>query len=813
MFDRRYIKIEVDHAQSRTKRKRLNFTLSGWAFLNGVLNGCFISPITGKIQPTPNSEEPEFQTLNTGRFRKLQLSDGTAIDSHTPGLDFVSFGPDHADQGIKVVGDNVTGVGFKTNAPLAQNTGYTATFYAYGQGTDQDGVLGEMFWANDQNLTGGGVGIKVFLDGRVEIYKDDVNKPVFRGSCTGGGYTPGTVQGGSYARATDEYVAVRVEVSQNRFITITSSRAGVMQYAAPWAIDRYNEDGVLTAAAQPVLPAKKWGWYVPKGGAAVIAAPVVYGFTSPYAISEAFAFEETPTYVGPVGTDVLTGRVIPYSPAVTVTLLKEDGTTTYDRTSRKFRAKVSFSGAAFVSGVVGAYPRIRVDTPEPEGGAIDVTEYMLSLGPYAVEDGPMGTSADLVLKGDCPVPFIDEQELRPFRLTLIPHPDDPDSPEPCIILDAVGDVPEWVDGYEPESQSIHIRLEDRMRLVREAQFSETVVFDGLPLCQPPGDGESVVSICLREGGMSNAELVDLPRVENEDGSLFLIDDTPGQRAGEWNFAAKARQLVSDILEEAWDMAPQYAWGLKPTVDGLRAYAVDVEGDETEVATFYRTLDDAETDDDYVENELGAWPLLYGRGHKRIKLPKEGNVVRVNGYDPGTGEGIQAFAEDVASRDPASANGPDKLGVSRIVFVRKRSLTTQTAVNRVAIKLRDAIAKRQYLEPWPAFMRFKADGSPVWRADMVMLRQAKRDGSNSKVRVSALTTDILDENGAGLMDSEGGLAPVSVRLTDYCGGAIVGRGGSAAFDIAGRQIAHVMDGGSSYGETNVDGSMAFVVRLT
>lgn len=801
-MDRRILKVEVDHAQSRLKRPSINFTLRGWDFIDGTLEGCFVSPITGKLQPIPNSEEPDFQTSDSGRFRKIKLADGATLDLNTPAGTFETFGPDHAGQGIRYVGDNTAGIGFTTTAAWAQNTGATILAYAYSQGTDQSGVLVETYWANDASLTGGGVGFKFYQDGRADIFKDSPSQPVYKGSFTGGGYTPGTVRGGSYARATDEYVAFRIEAA-GQFIMITSSRGGVIQFKAPWGIDRYKDDGTLDEAAEPLLPPKKWGWYVPKGSASIIAAPVIYGFTSPYAISKSYSLAEVPTYVGPSGVDVLFGRVLPFSPDVTVQLVKPDGVTPYDRTAKEFRAKVNFSGVAFVSGVVGGYPRIATDTSVPSGGPFDISDYVLSVSPFAVEDGPDGAGCDLILRGDCPVAYIDEVELRPFRFSLIPSPDDEDPQPALVLLDGVGDPPQWVDGFEPASQSIHIRVWDRMRLVREAKFRESVVWDGLPLCCPPSDGMSLAGSTLREGGLRDAELVDLPRIENQDGSLFTIDDTPAQIVGQWNLSAKARQLFEDILIQGMEMAPNYMWGLRPKVAGTRAYAVPIDGAESPVVTFYRSLATAATDPSYEINELGAWPLLYGEGHHRDKLPKEGNVVRVVGRDPGTGEYISAFIRDNASADPESPIGPDKLGVPREVFRRIAALTTQAAVNAVTRSLAAAVAQRAYSHGWPAFMRFLLDGSPIWRGDRVRIEKGLKDGTDATVRLSALSVSLVDENGGGLMDEDGNLAPVSIRLTDYSGGAICGNGGTNAWDIASRQRMQVADGGKTIGVLSDD----------
>lgn len=806
-MDKRLLKVEFDHAQSRRSRPRIGFTLSGFDFLNGFLDGTFVSPVTGFVQPIPNSEEPGWQTEDTGRFRKDKLSDADWVINDNDGGDFASFGPDHADQAIKFVGTNTEGVGIIFGTTLAENTGYNAQVFTYSKGTDQESDLIQMFWADNEVLDGGGVGIKVKHGGKIEIYRDNPDQPVWRGSVEGTGYTPGTVQGGSYARPSDEYVLVRVEADPiGGMLIITTSRGGVCKWKPFWTTPQYNPDGTVAAAAQPVLPAKKWGWYVPEGSATVISAPVVYGAPSPTAVSEIYALAEVPTYMGPIGVDVLSARVIPFSPDVLGELVMEDGVTPFDRTTRTFRVKLTFTGMAFVSGVSGSYPRIATVTVEPEGGPYDVTKWC-QVAPFGVEDGPLGASTKLSVfrtiwetidgvETELPFPAPDllEAEGRSIRVSFVASEFDEDSPPAIVMLDGVGGAPEWDDSINQASQVVTIQVFDRMFFVREARVKDATPFDGVALCQPITDGESLFTTALREGGIRDAELVNVPRIENPDGSLYIISDTPPQIAGKWNFAPDAGELWSDVLEKGMSQAPQWAWGLRPTVNGVRAYVVDTTGSQSPVATFHRTEETAVLDPAYDDNELGAWPLLYFRPHKRIKLPREGNLVTVTGYDPGANKGIQAFYEDAESRNPTSPVSGDNLRFTREIGYADPSLTTMAQVIRLAQVIWASISHRLYTESWPAFLRFLPDGSPVWRTDRVILKEGAPDGTDITIRLSALGFNPMDESGMGLMDETGPLAPVPIRIAEYSGGAMVGLGGSSAEQIARLQRAAIRNGG-------------------
>lgn len=773
-MDKRLLRVEFDHPQPRVKRGRIGFTVKGDAFIDGTLAFTWVNPVTKVLQVLANSESPDFQESNVGAFRKLQRSDVTTIDSNTPTSEFKMMAADgmHADSAIKYTGDNKTGIGVITTAVQSKNQGFTTLAYAWGKSTETDGVLIEQFWADDQNLTGGGVGIKVSLNGAVEIYKDgnaEANR-VFRGSLSGSGYEPGSVRGASYERASDTFVMIRVEVTRKRFITITSSKGGVCNFECPWA---------LGESPQPVLPQKRWGWYQPKGGGVVVAAPVVYASGGPYAISEVIQLSEAP------GTgQTLKARTLAADTNVAVSLLAEDGVGPFDPTQSKCRVKLLFNQPAFVQGVTGYFPPIMGTWPNE---TIDVSEWLVEPPSIRHEDDGWGLGADLTLRGDAPVPFLTEAEGRPVRIVYTPGPGDGGTE--MVILDGVAGAPEWVDGLTPEQTKVRIKVQDRLSLAKEAFVTEPTPFDGLPVSKPyngsegaPFFGDSIARICAQEAGFTDAEM-DLADLD------FSIEETPPQKAGDWNFATSIGDRYSDVLERAMGTVPEALFGVRPRLGGAKFFVKDPSDADPVVATFYRTPEEAEGDPAYAENHLGGFPLLYG-DHERTRLPREGNLVRVTGFNPASAKGIQSYISDDDSRDPASALGEGKLGFTRTIAYADPALTTEAMVDRVAEGLYKATAQKVTAERWRAFLRFAADGSPVWRGDRVTLVGSNPDGSDATIRVSAFSFDPGDESGEGLA----GEAAVSVRLADYCGGALLNLGGSSLAEIRARRSAQI-----SYGE--------------
>jgi hypothetical protein len=770
--DKRLLRVVFDHAQQRVSKPRVGVVCRGWDFLEGTLTGMFVSPISGVLQSMPNSEEEEYQTTNTGRWQKIGIGDVTVSDDNGHPELLLPMSVNHTDDAHRYNGNNTAGVGEVTTTSYPENTGINIAQYAFGNATDQGAILIEFGW-NSEASGAAGESCRVYVDGRLEIYRN--GKPVCRGSFGSGGYQFGSARGGSYVKAADEYVTIRAEI-RAPFLILTSSKGGVFQFSCPWAIDTYDADGTVAVPAAPVVQASNLWWYVPAGGASVIWSPVVY-VTSGSAISAEFALSEIP------GTGRSFGaRPIPADTNVTVTLADPAGTGAFDVGTNRCRVKVV--AAAAPVWVDGTSTRYEPETDSTDEDETDVTDWVRACN-LSLEDGPEGLVASLEIGGDAPVDGLSEVENRPIRIELVAHPDDPDSPDTLVLLDGVGDAPEWIDGLEEDQTAVRIVVRDRLVLLTDAVVTEPVVFDGSKLCQPTGAGDSAVATVLRQGGFGDSEM-DLPDID------FTIEHFPPQRSGDWSFSLSAGTKWWDALQALFDLAPSFVWGVRPTLSGPQFYVIDPETAASE-ARLYRTPETAEMDGDYEDQGLGAWPLMYAE-HKRTKLPLEGNLVRVMGLDPSSQKPITTSRSNDASRNPGGAKDGLWLGTTRTIGFQSASLVTQSMVAKVADSLLAAVSQRQYVEPWRSFMLFRSDGTPLWRGDMITLTAALPDGEDSEVHISSMQPEIVDESGGGLMDDTGPLAPVSIRLANYTGGALVGLGGSGEHSLVARHRKRVETGG-------------------
>lgn len=765
-MDRRRFTVTADHAQTRVSRPGIPFAAKGFDFLEGELSNAWVNPVTGRLQPIPNSERPEFQTSSSGDYLKLGLSDYDLVDYNaSPPADvWAEANPIAEMRGIHYTGDNTEGVGGVTVASYDADQGMTAFVYSHSSGVEQSGILLEFGWdpAAPPLFGAEGVSVRVYHDGRIEIYKEGVMQA--RGSFSGGGY----------GRATNEYVMIRAEAVSGRYLLLTSSKSGVFQYAVPWADPSLDSPG-------PIIPAGKWWFYVPKGSASIIAAPVLYPATS-YAVSPLYNLSEAPGTV-----DGLHKRCIPNDGFATLTLKAANGTGAYDPDSREVRFRVDMTPGAWVDGLAGLFPP---ETVEMEPDYLDVTSYAIDRH-YSLDDGPGGLSVRLVFQGDAPIPDLKEREGRPYLVELTNFEEE--GPPTIAFLDGIAGPPTWQDGYSEAHERVTVEIRDRLSLLEDAQVRTAFPLDGLPLCRPVADGESAVLFAAREAGFPDSVIV-LPDLG------YTIPETPPQRAGDWNMAAEVGDTWADVLSRLMDLASHCVYGCRPGLDGPEFYVLEPSDDDEPVLTLYRSPEQAATDGFAVPiNELSVWPWLYG-DHNADRLPREANVVRVTGFDPAAEKGLQAYISDDASRDPSEPYAEGHLGLTREFAYTDPALTTQDAVNRLAENVWRAVARKKDLESWSSFLIVKEDGVPAWRGEKVRLKGGARDGGDSEPRISGFQFSPVDESGEGFMEKPDDLEPyasahpIPVRIVGYVGGSIVGLGGSDPKEIKRRLGREIKDGG-------------------
>ena len=775
----RRLEIKLNHAHRRVRRARIGITARGRDFEPG--NGLVVCPATGAVRLRANYDGPEFQTSDSGAFQKLKLASFDVIDNNTPAGSWRPFGFDHADQFLAweaaANGENTAGVGLITKTAWASDEGAAVGVFAFSAGNEQDGVLCDLGWGASANyLTG--VSLRIYLDGRVELYH--------AGEYVGTRSLSGTA---GYGRAAQEYVLITAERGRGRDLVLRTSKGGAATFRCEW-VDPEDPDSHL-------MPADKFWVFFPKGMATVMVCPIRYdgkgyALTRPYELAEAPETGETlqPWVNSDRFAEVTNAHLVghPQGGTAAYALMAEDGVAAFtpDGSARICRPKLTLNAGSsgrrtpWVWGVHAAYRERTASTASAEA---DLSPHLASAVRLDLPDSETGLTAEWDV-ADLPgleaiAPSCLDVEGTPVRIALV----DPEGVrEDVVLLDGELETPDVFDSTSAATQRATMRAIDRLAASWSLKVREALPFDGLPMCRPVTDGISAALLILREMGFDDSQ-ADLPDLG------YRLPDVPPDGdsrspTGEWNLSAQSGDLWGDVLRRLFDRAPNVVYGCRPLGGGAYGFkAVEPSDSDLPVATLYRTSAAAIGADPDLD-DLDAQRLLYDRARSR-RLPIEGNQARVTGYDPGLRAPIAAVKTWAASADPTTApedRFPGWIGKLRSVEYGDPGLTTLADCQRVCEALYDAIAAARSLDSYSAQLPCAEDGTPAWRGDVVACDDWLAKGEVRNVRTSAGRVERADESGRG--DVPGQEAPPS-RIADFSGGALLGYGGSAGWEIVQR----------------------------
>jgi hypothetical protein len=761
----------LNHAQRRVSRPRIGVTARGVDFQeDGRLSVC---PATGAVRLRANFEEDAFETSNAGVYQKLAEADWDFTNLNASG-EFQDAAL--ASTGLRYVrffGENTAGVAGVTKAAYSADQGWAIGVFAYGAGAEQAGQLIEMGWNSTPSGAVSGPSFRFYLDGRVEMWHDGVRQA--SGSLSG---TAG------FGRSSLEFVLITIERGRGRDVIVRTSKSGAVAFRADWV----DADDPLSV----MFPAGKFWWAIDRGGAMVMACPIVYQTTA-YAETRTYVMAEAPgvgeTLEDFTGSDRFTAlndaHLIghPQGGSATVSLRKVDGTAFVpDGIERSCRVRLALtSGDAgirspWVWGVHLAYPCI-VELTDDDPVVIN----SVLGGPVRLElpDGPEGLSATFDVRNpealEALAPGASVQEGTPIKIELW-DPDEVD--DPIILLDGELVPPEMTDAHVREGSRLSFRAIDRLRAAWNDKAREALPVDGMPMCRPVGSGISAVLLFLRQTGCDDGAV--LPDLD------WTLPDVPGSGreslpSGEFNLSVASGNTWGDMLERLFSRAPLVVWGMRPT--GLDAYgfkAVEVSDSDVPIATVYRSVADAQAADPGL-SDREAERLLYDE-LRTIPLPLEGNDVRVTGYDPGKQAPIAAHAVWAESVDPTVAVA-DRfrgwLGRHRSVEYGDPALTTLDDCQRVCEGLFEQVAAARDLDSLQACLPVDSNGVPIWRGELLTIDDHQDSGDARDSRTSAWSVDLYDESGMGYM---AGQEQPPYRPCRWSGGALLGYGGVAAWQI-------------------------------
>ncbi len=724
--------LTLDHEQPRVVRDRIAALISGkyepalvsgkaasgWSQTYGTKDAnddllTWVDPVTGTLMLTPAPLLAAWNQNRSGIYARLTTTDYTGLTG--------SHWKDHQADGANsnyVTSDGTTEAAV-TTATYAKNRGFYISWYNYSFGNDNEVYL-ECGW-NSSASSASGVSLKIFINGRIEVYKNGLLVSKANQTITG-----------NNPSADRKYVSLLLIPFRKRELLVYDIRAQDGFSHVFDDIDEDDEDPTITDATN-------FWWNVPKGNASVECAPLQF---------PASAYR--PSYVVYFGTPPPAGQdptITVYSTNGTATgsmVQSTDPTTTFtaDGTTAKARLRVDLTAGSsqtqtpFVYGVLGEWPADIGYTDASEETLLE--DYTLSARLEAPES-PDGMRLQITLKSP---DEIDPGQIAGL-LTVSNRPiiaqvgNDTDGYVP--LFDGVTMPVPWSESTSDATRRVQMEARGLWRLLENYHFSEATPLDGLTIT------EAFKFLCTSAGIPEDRLDVEddpttLPIANGSRGdwsTLINIYDTPAEWIGRLKDAYVGTWFIGEV----------------PTEDGvtkLKFASPEGLGDASKFTLFdnYQDAYDQLVLEGYSAGD--AAQLSFQRWAQTIKyssLEPEANEVWVMGLDPRTFLPIVARYKDTDSQDPTlppSARPDNWLGEIRKAGYGQKILSTQTAVNAACTLLASRLTVRRYLAEFSCEMMFDAStGLPIWRGDVVTLP----DGNDYRIVSLSVTWDVEDPDTA------------------------------------------------------------------
>lgn len=748
------LKVLIDTEQRRVKRERISATVAGAEWDGPLWSDTWIAPVCDTVMLRPAPLYPAWHTSSSGVNARLGLSD-FGLTADPSGSGWQAFANKAAGATRMQKGDVMTAT-VSTTAIFGKNRGWFVSFFDFGVGNDDKAVRIEFGISNTGDGTAG-ISFRYWSGGKIDVYQD--------GHFIESG-TLGNKNGTQTANQYQDLLIIPMRKKEILIYSITGGDAFVVVL-----------DSIPETETAPVIFADQKFWFlVPSPGKVdVEIAPLKFATTG-YATSLEIALSKpVPSGLaleawanGAIASTVTTGRVI--------------GDTAYEGTAGASSCSVTalsfvkLDGSAFVPDGVLTGGRMKVSLAGPgthtpfvyvghmayeaefantDGThAFDLTPYILEASLSVPDEGGGMATFTCTLKDPNDIAthvagFLNS-ENRAAQVLIGEQ----------IIMDGLTMPVKFVDAEHDEVMRANLEIRDRMHQLQGAMFRERFPLSGMDLCRTPGAGanQSIVEFIYKQRGLDTFDFSDV---------AYTIPVTPGKSATDLPTQIDVGAKMYDELSRAQSTyASTFIWGLKPTPTGIVATFLDPDDlPTTPDVTIYRSAEDAIADgvDAAAADTKVAW------SYNQQPLPIEANEFRAQGVDPRTNRVIQSYAVDEDSQDPTvvpASRADNWLGEPRVMGVQDPRILTQADADRVVVYTFPQVSARYWICETECEFQWKADGSPLWRGDML-----KVDGHRT-FRVSSLRMQFVREYD-GSQDDAG---EIICRPTTYTGGTITNAGG-------------------------------------
>lgn len=706
----------VDHEQSRVQSHPIIAVVKGRGFDGDVFDDAWIDPITNTAMLRPMCKYTAWGSSNSGIYARPAIG---AYEFKT--------------SASWVAKEQIVGAGEFMEAALADEWARTATapgknrginlaFFGYGAG--EYGLIAECGWDDTATTaTGSAVGLKVYSNGQVVVYRD------------------GVYQG-------EGSIGVSVSQSKNipwELMLLPMRKRELLILGASNEGFTVVFDEILETDTNPTItPAEKF-WFKPVSTAdkvQVQISPLKFegsgfvtstniNFTLPPATGAVVKTWSNPVFSTVTNASIYGDKAYAGTTDITpVVLTEEDGTTTFvaDDTLATARLNVTMTGdgnyTPFLYGAVYQFDGETALTNDTEQGVLD--DYITGLT-IEVPDDPWGARANIVITEpdavDAIISGIKVQGNRPGQLKC----------GDLVLIDRAFGEPAIVEGIVDEARSLSIPLYDLTDKLRAYQFRDEYPFDGYYLSRSTGNPSAIKEI-LQFAGVSTPEM-------GLTHDAFLVPEIPGKTAEEFSFSIPVGDDAQQAIEALHQkFVPDWFIGMRPTA--------------TVPQFWFKSPADMGTTPKLTLYEKRANALAASKPATQVysSLKYEAEEVNANyliviGRDPRTGQILQSYVVDSASQNTTTVPSlrPDNwLGEPKIFGVADDRLRRQSDCDKLATALVPLVmSKRTFGEfETPEMVWYNSDPGvtdvmlPLWRGDYVTIE------GYGDVQITSLSVTVL-----------------------------------------------------------------------
>lgn len=602
-----------------------------------------------------------------------------------------------------------------TTATFGANRGFYIAFENFNLG-DEEYQIAQCGWNTTATISGG-LGLKIFSSGRVEVYRGGV----FVAAKNLSGLNTG-------AQTSQQWVSMLLIPGRHHELMVIPNQGQGFTVEFEDLAD--DTDPAITAASS-----KFWMMFPASGSGRSIQVqicPVTYPTTG-YICAQKSYFA-----VPPESGDTLLTPDVFYNTAgagtTSVAASLREATsiaTTFSPDGVKTTAYVRFdltgdgNYSPFIYGGVLGYASELADTDDSESADITnaTTARILRIGETADSDEMALHALGAGTLGDAGMIDALGHSGRPLDLVAGGKKLFDGITMPPIIHATAADE----EGYD-----IEIPVQSRWKALEEYQFRQPYPLDGVTFV-------NAIKFLLRRGGYKSTEM------DIEDPGITL-ENIAGASSGEFSLLIEVGDTAAKWIERIFESyAGNWFYGEVPSGTGRKFIAKSPTGLGTTVSVIlWPTVEEARAQ--LVSEGLTTDEAVKFADHRvytyrESRLQPEANEVRVTGRNPRTGQPIQSFYIDSAAADPTTAPSSRPVnwtGLRSIYALSDPIIASQASCERAVDLLKDRLTVQRRLVEFscPQLVRLSPTGDFLWKPMRVTLKRIF-DGVDADVRVSGL----------------------------------------------------------------------------